>query len=139
MTSQEKPITTEVVTLKSDDLHIELQNGQTFSEYLRDTSEKGKSAYIKTRAEKVILECLPAAKKGELSHTTYVTECIQADVIEYLKSQGVTVKDDSSILSKTYTYILSWKKPEEKLEEKPDEKPDEKPEEVDKTVTEVDN
>ena len=107
MASQEETTATEVTL-------IELQEGQTLSDYLREVSEKGKSEYVKERANKIIHECLPAAKKGELSHTLYRLESIQADVVEYFESHGITVKDETSRLSKTYTYVLSWEKPEEK-------------------------
>ena len=97
---------------------IDLQEGQTLSEYLRDISEKGKSEYVKERADNIIRECLPAAKKGELTHPISRPDAIPADVVEYLEDHGVTVKNESSRLpGTTYRYVLSWTKPEEKPEE----------------------
>lgn len=106
MTSEAEITVTEVAPIK-------LEDGQTLSDYLREVSEKGKSEYVKERANKIIHECLPSAKKGEMSHTVSRIDAIQADVVEYLESHGITVDDETSRLSKTYTYVVSWDKPEE--------------------------
>ena len=90
---------------------IELEDGQTLSDYLRVVSDKGKSEYVRERANQIIYECLPSAKKGELSHTLFRLDAIQSDVLDYLESHGIAVADETSRLSKTYTYVVSWEKP----------------------------
>lgn len=105
---------------------IDLKDGQTLSEYLRDISEKGKEEYVKERADDIVRECLPYAKKGELKHDFTRPDAIAVEVIEYLESHGVKVNDETSRLGKTYRYVLSWEKPEaEEAKSTDEEKKDE--------------
>ena len=124
-------MTTEANT--TEPISIDLKDGQTLSEYLRDISEKGKEEYVKDRADDIVRECLPYAKKGELKHDLTRSDAIAVEVIEYLESHGVKVTDETSRLGKTYRYVLSWEKPkEEKKEKNEEEEKKEKNEEEEK-------
>lgn len=96
---------------------IELKEGQTYAEYLRelkhahDEHKKAQEEYNKSlecRRAPILKTCKSAASEGHLSCGFSRASVMDDDVKDSLIADGIRVTDVSSRFSSVYNYQLCW-------------------------------